>query len=206
MLDARGRLDVVFACQARSRRSARRDPEVRVATRADFVVLGDAVAIRVIPGARISLRRERIVAFGPAAGPGEHVLAHARLERRSCVAAEVVHHGEARRDVVPVRHTPHGRFAERCDKTARAPTSALDFGVEVVEAQSGTDREPPKGPGVLGVNSNVPVDVLVVPCRRVVDGHRERDAIGVVLHDVAIPDLRIPVYSKRPLHAGFECM
>ena len=96
MLDARGRFDVVFACQARSRRSARRDPEVRVATRADFVVLGDAVAIRVIPGARVGLRRERIVAFGPAAGPREHVLADARLERRSGVAAEVVRQRQAR--------------------------------------------------------------------------------------------------------------
>src|SRR5256885_8885172 len=64
---------------------------------------------------------------------------HAALpifERRLRVARQVVHHAEARRDVVPVRHV--GRLAERARRheAPRLHGLRLDRGVEVLPAQA----------------------------------------------------------------------
>ena len=211
MLEPDGRLDVVFAAEPGRRRSAGRDAEIGVAARADLVVLCDVVAVEIAPVARLAHRRERIVPLRPAAGPRQHVFADARLHRRLRVAEQIVDRADARRHVVPVRHVGDVGLAERRHEPAGGAAASLGLRVEVVVAEAGAEREPLQRPHVLRVDPEIGVDVLEVPRRRVVDGHRvgsldARRIRDVVLDDVAGPQLRVAVDAERPLRAGFQRM
>ena len=218
MLDAEGGFDVVLASQVRIGGSASRDAEVRVAARPDLAVLRDVIAVQVAPVAGVGHRGERVVALGPAASPRQHVLADAPLERGLRVAEEVVDDGDTRRDVVPPGLVRCVISAECGGEAAGGAAAALALRIEHVEADARAHGQPVDRPRVLGVETEVVVDVLVVRRRRVVHRHRVRHAVGervlgaastgagvvVVLDEVARADLRVAVHTGRPLGAGLE--
>src|SRR5207248_3334218 len=122
------------------------EAEVRIARRAQFRQLDDAVAVGIGPGAGIGARaRERSTGDGAAErveltreadGLARDIPAQARLQRRPAVAGQVVGDADARAEIPPARKIRLFVEMPRRNEGAGREILLLELRVQVIETKA----------------------------------------------------------------------
>ena len=165
-------------------------PEVLVVERAELVRINYQIAVQVVPGhcGDVDRRDDRVEVLAHVHRVGLQVPAERDLERRPAVAEHIVGQPEARVEVLPVRRPRDGVV-----RPPRGPGSAdgrprleVEVGGGVlrrhrlageVQPDAQVEGQAVHGPGVLGIDTAVVVDVQVDGVRRRVERRRHRDAV-----------------------------
>ena len=196
---------LVRAADLRIERLILTGAEVPVAGRPELVFLRDVVVIEVGPRAHVCRDDHGVVRRREAGALRLHVRAERALDCRLSGAEQIPRHAEPRRDILPAHEVRDGVEVPLGNESSRRNGLLRNGRPEVIEAQPRTQRQTLLRPRVLHVETEIGVDVVLERRRRVEDGDLRRDAVAVLLVQVAV-DARacVALPAESILHADFQ--